>query len=192
MNWGLDNNFNNLRLNYLQLAKLGAIMLIAVMVGLLVPSLFSADTAEYVQKISDHLLSCLTGKAEFVYSGFVKNLLLYGSILLLLWLIGFGGIAVLPAIAIMLSYGILLGIGINIVFSLGFGYGVLLFVLNMLPANLLIAVALILAVNHIMTGSGSFSDYTAGFAVSLILLVIACWYFSFAGPFLLNLFIKLI
>ena len=192
MNWGLDSNSNNFRINYHQLSKLGAIMLIAVLVGLLVPSLFSADTAEYVQKVSDHLLSCLTGKDELIYSGFVKNLLIYGFILLLMWLMGFGGIAVVPAIAIMLGYGVLLGIGISIVFSLGFGYGVLLFVLNMLPGNLLIAAALILAVNNIMTGSDSFSDYTAGFVVSLILLVIACWYFSFAGPFLLNLFIKLI
>ena len=189
MVWGLVNTLKN---NYKEQLKLWLIFAIAVMVGVLLPGVFSEEMTEFIGEITEILRSCLGGAQDFTYVSFAGSLLPYGIILALLWLAGYNKIAVAPGLAVLLGFGVLLGISVNIVFTLGFAYGVLLLILNLLPANFLIATALVLAVANIMQGSRSFSEYSYGFLLPLILVVVACWYMTWAGPLLLNFFISLI
>lgn len=189
MVWGFVNTLKN---NYREQLKLWLIFIIAVMVGALLPSVFSEETKEFIAEITETLSACLGGTQDFRYAGFVSSFLPYGVILAVLWLVGFNKIAVAPSLMILLGFGVLLGISVNIVFTLGFAYGVLLLILNLLPADFLIAAALVMAVANIMQGSRSFSEYSSGFVLPVVLVVVACWYMTWAGPLLLNFFINLI
>lgn len=181
-----------LKNNYQEQLKLWLIFAIAVIVGALLPSVFSAETKEIIDEITDMLNACLGGTQDFCYVGFWHIFLFYGIILGLLWLVGFNRIAAVPSLAALLGFGVLLGISVNIVFSPGFAYGMMLLILSILPGNLLIAAALVLAVANIMQGSHSFSEYSYGFLLPLILVIVACWYMTWAGPLLLDFFISLI
>ncbi|MGI5825311.1 MAG: hypothetical protein ACOX7J_07055 [Bacillota bacterium] len=180
------------RNDYWQIMKLGALFAASVIVGSMTPSLFSEETRAFMADLSEQLLAGIQGSAELTASGFLSVFIVYAVIMLVLWMAGGSRIGAAAGVAVLLGFGIILGIGLNIVFSLGFAYGVLLFVLSMLPGDALIAVAFILAINNIGRGSGNFLNYTYGFLPSLILIFVACWYLSFAGPFLLNFVISLI
>ena len=184
--------FEDIAKNYYSIIKITFILIVAVLAGVLLPQLFSEEIVSYMDEISNWLMQCLQGKETFVYSGFVNNVLLYGSILVFLWLIGCNMIAVIPSIFVLAIYGLLEGIVFKIVFSLGFAYGILLFLLNILPANLLISFGFILQVSSNLSVDKSFSRHSTCFFLSFILIISGCFYLTFIGPKLLEIFLNFI
>ena len=81
---------------------------------------FSEETLLYLDEITTWLSECLHGKEDFMYSGFVNNVLIYGSILTLLWLMGCSPISSVSSVIVLTGYGLLLGITLKIIFALGF------------------------------------------------------------------------
>ena len=183
---------SSVKKNIYKILKLCLWLVLGVAAGCLLPTLFSADTKEIADKISAGILSGLQGGAELHRVCFWGEFLPYALIVAVLWLTGGGRFGAFPAMTALFVYGVLWGIGINIVFALSFAYGMLVFLLCILPGNLMIAGALILII--IITGeqNGGFAGYSYSFIAPLLMVLAGCWYLVFGGPFLLNFVIKLI
>lgn len=183
---------DNIIKDYFSIIKITAVLLLAVLAGCLLPHFFNEETVAYLKEINSWLTACLQGKETFVYSGFFNNVLSYGGILIFLWLIGCNRISAIPSVLVLVGYGLLGGIVLKTVFSLGFAYGILLFVLNILPGNIFISLGLIFQVNNNLNGVNGFAQHTYCFFISCLSVIFGCFYISFAGPKLLNVFLNLI
>ena len=184
--------FSDFRNDFPKILKPCLLFVLAVLAGCLLPSLFSADTKALAGDISGQLLAGIQGKSQLNRICFWGEFLPYGLLVLVLWLSGGGRFGIIPATATLLGFGLLWGIGINLVFSMGFAYGILVFLICMLPGNLLIAAAFVLIIIIILRQDHNYLRYSYDFLVPLVMVFAACWYLVFAGPHLLNLVIKLI
>lgn len=164
----------------------------AVAVGVLLPTVLPADMLEGLRDTAGRLQESLRQPEQLVPMDFFSLLMGYGCGLFLLWLSGGSRLGTAPAFFLLLGYGCLLGITLRIVFSLGFAYGILIFLIAMLPGNFLILLSFLLAFLPILHQEEDFLRYTCGFLPSLLCVCLAAIYWALLGPLLFKEIIGLI
>ncbi len=165
---------------------------IAVVIGVFLPTVLPLGAVSVLRDTAAQLQEALKQPEQLVPLDFFSVLIGYGCGLLLLWLSGGSRLGTLPAFFLLLCYGCLLGVALRIVFSLGFAYGVLIFLLSMLPGNFLILLAVLFAFLPILRQEEDFLRYTCGFLPSLLCVFFAGIYWAFIGPVLFQGIMRLI